>query len=258
MLNGLDLFSGIGGISVALRDWVRPIAYCEIDPYCQGVLLSRMADGSISRAPIWDDVTTLEARCLFRPIDIIYGGFPRQDISIAGRGKGLEGERSGLFFEIMRLAKEIQPKFLFLETVPAITRRGGWECVHAISALGYDCRWCVISAASVGALHKRERWFLLGYSKHDGSPTSETLESFKETVRGSKERAHKACELEGSNPQGMLPPNSTIRPQSSWDTEPPICRVATRVPFAMERIRALGNSVVARQAKEAFKILMGV
>src|SRR5690606_17491199 len=95
---------------------------------------------------------------------IIYGGFPCQDINVAGRGKGLEGERSGLFFEIMRLAKEIQPKFLFLENVPAITRRGGWECVHAISALGYDCRWCVISAASVGALHKRERWFLLANS----------------------------------------------------------------------------------------------
>lgn len=76
----------------------------------------------------------------------------------------MEGERSGLFFEIMRLAKEIKPTFIFLENVPAITGRGGLRVVREITSLGYDCRWCVISAASVGALHRRERWFLLAHS----------------------------------------------------------------------------------------------
>lgn len=75
MLNGLDLFSGIGGISLALRDYVRPIAYCEIDPYCQGVLLSRMASGDLDNAPIWDDVKTLNGKDL-EAVDIIVGGFP--------------------------------------------------------------------------------------------------------------------------------------------------------------------------------------
>jgi len=86
-LNGLDLFSGIGGITLALSEWVRPIAYCEIDRYCQGVLLSRMRSGDISTAPIWDDVRTLKGEMLPK-VDIIYGGFPCQDISTAGHGKG--------------------------------------------------------------------------------------------------------------------------------------------------------------------------
>jgi DNA (cytosine-5)-methyltransferase 1 len=168
MLNGLDLFSGIGGLAVALRQYVRPIAYCEIDTYCQGVLLSNMVSKRIFVAPIWDDVKTLSRDNLPNCVDIIYGGFPCQDISIAGHGKGLAGERSGLYWQIHRLAKEIQPKFIFLENVPAILCRGGSAVVESLAEMGYDCRWCVISAASVGALHRRERWFLLAHSKRDG------------------------------------------------------------------------------------------
>jgi hypothetical protein len=93
MLNGLDLFSGIGGITLALSPWVTPVAYCENKSYAQRVLVSRMADGSLPKAPIWDDVRTLRGDML-PAVDIIYGGFPCQDISIAGRGKGLEGERA--------------------------------------------------------------------------------------------------------------------------------------------------------------------
>lgn len=85
-LHGLDLFSGIGGIGIALELWVRTVAYCERDRYAQGVLLSRMRSGEIDRAPIWDDVTTLRGDMLPR-IDIVFGGFPCQDLSVAGRGK---------------------------------------------------------------------------------------------------------------------------------------------------------------------------
>ncbi|MBU6375664.1 MAG: DNA cytosine methyltransferase, partial [Bdellovibrionales bacterium] len=162
-MNGLDLFSGIGGIGIALEPWVRTVAYCEREPYAQGVLLSRMQSGDIDRAPIWDDVTTLRAEMLPR-IDIIFGGFPCQDISVAGLGKGLAGERSGLFFEIVRLAKECNPRFIFLENVPAIRTRGGERVVKELAKIGYDCRWTTLSAASVGALHKRERWFLLAHA----------------------------------------------------------------------------------------------
>ena len=96
MLNGLDLFSGIGGISVALKEWVRPVAYCEIDPYCQGVLLSRMAEGRLPKAPISEDIRSITGLDFSGNIHIIYGGFPCQDISTLGNGKGLAGERSGL------------------------------------------------------------------------------------------------------------------------------------------------------------------
>ena len=91
VLNGLDLFSGIGGISIALQEWVKPITYCESDAYCQAVLLSRMADGALYNATIWDDITTLDGAAFSGCVDIIYGGFPCQDISIAGNGAGLAG-----------------------------------------------------------------------------------------------------------------------------------------------------------------------
>src|SRR3954464_11360982 len=107
MLNGLDLFSGIGGISLALSEWVRTVAYCDRDRFAQSVLLQRIYEGRLDCAPIWDDVQTLRGEML-PPIDIITGGFPCQDISCAGNGVGLGGSRSGLFFEIMRLAEEIK------------------------------------------------------------------------------------------------------------------------------------------------------
>ena len=162
---GLDLFSGIGGITKALEGYVTPIAYCENDRYAQAVLLSRMADGRLPRAPIWDDVTSLRGSMLPSGIDIIYGGFPCQDISVAGRGAGLAGERSGLFFEIVRLVDEIRPRFVFLENVAAITVRGAERVVGEFCRLRYDCRWGILSASDVGANHQRERWWLLAYSK---------------------------------------------------------------------------------------------
>lgn len=240
MLNGLSLFTGIGGLDVALSDYVRPVAYCEIDPYCQGVLLSRMADGLLPNSPIWDDVTKLQGADLRGATDIIYGGFPCQDISIAGHGKGLEGERSGLFFEIMRLAKEIKPKYIFLENVPAITHRGGLQVVNEIAEMGYVSRWCCISAASVGALHHRERWFLLANAK------SQRSQEIGQPMRQEKE---------------YTMPKYSIK-YDAWDKEPEnkfeLARVANGVQDRPHRIKALGNAVVPAQAREAFRILSGM
>lgn len=95
------------------------------------------------------------------PPEIIYGGFPCQDISVAGRGEGLGGERSGLFSEIVRLASELRPQFIFLENVPAIRTRGADVVVGELAHIGYDSRWLTLSAAEIGANHIRERWWLL-------------------------------------------------------------------------------------------------
>lgn len=234
---GLDLFSGIGGIAIALRGYVEPLAYCEIDPYCQSVLLSRMHEGHLPKAPIWDDVRTLSIDGL-EAVEIIYGGFPCQDISIAGHGSGLDGKRSGLFFEIVRLAEEIKPKYIFLENVGAIRSRGGVRVVTEIAKLWYDCRWCCISAASIGAMHKRERWFLLAHSNSEsGSGLSGgTKEEFSLTELRAK--------------------------QKEWDTWPkdesPLLRVVDGISFMLDRTKALGNSVVPVQARRAFEILTGV
>jgi DNA (cytosine-5)-methyltransferase 1 len=132
-----------------------------------------MSEGLLANRPIWDDVRTLRGTMLPR-VDIIVGGFPCQDISVAGRGAGLEGERSGLFFEICRLAEEIKPAFLFLENVPAIRTRGAARVIEELSRLGYDCRWTTLSAAAVGAPHLRERWFLLAYRSSVGRSEGRT------------------------------------------------------------------------------------
>lgn len=163
MLNGLDLFSGIGGLSLALRPWAKPVAYCERERYAQAVLLQRIETGALFNAPIWDDVRTLRGAMLER-VDILYGGFPCQDISAAGLGKGLGGERSGLVREIYRLTGECRPAFVFLENVPAIRTRGLIDLVRTFTDLGYDCRWTCVSAEEVGAPHLRKRWFLLAHA----------------------------------------------------------------------------------------------
>jgi DNA (cytosine-5)-methyltransferase 1 len=273
-MNGLDLFSGIGGIGLALEPWVRTVAYCEREPYAQGVLLSRMQSGEIDRAPIWDDVTTLRADMLPR-IDIIFGGFPCQDLSVAGRGKGLAGERSGLFFEIARLIRECQPRFVFLENVPAIRTRGGERVVKELASLGYDCRWTTLSAASVGAPHKRERWFLLAHANGNTIRTEqEQRRQQGKTVfgyDGSEEfMAHAPSERiqglrssgeqePGSHGEEGLPLRQGERPiQSDWSVEPDVLRVVNGLPNRAHRIKCLGNSVVPLQVREAFKKLAGI
>jgi DNA (cytosine-5)-methyltransferase 1 len=123
-----------------------------------------MERGEIDLAPIWDDVKTLRGSMLPK-IDIIYGGFPCTDISVAGRGAGLAGERSGLFFEITRLVGEIRPRFIFLENVPVITFRGLDAVTATLAGLRYDCRWGMLSAYDMGAPHRRMRWWLLAHSR---------------------------------------------------------------------------------------------
>lgn len=190
MLNGLDLFSGIGGITLALSEWVRPVAYCENDRHAQAVLLSRMYSGDLPIAPIWDDVCTLRGNML-PPVDIIYGGFPCQDISAAGSRGGLEGERSGLFFEIMRLVDELRPPFLFLENVAAINVRGLDRVVGEITQRRYNARWLLLSAAEMGAPHLRNRWWLLAHTMRprwaEGNLCNEGITKFEVSERWSTE-----------------------------------------------------------------------
>jgi DNA (cytosine-5)-methyltransferase 1 len=243
MLNGLDLFSGIGGLTIALREWVRPVAFCESNRYAQSVLLSRMRSGGISKAPIWDDVRTLSGSML-PDVDIIYGGFPCQDISSAGLGKGLAGERSGLFSEVVRLANELKPAFIFLENVPAIRTRGLSRVGEELAGAGYDCRWDIVSAEEIGAPHKRERWFLLAYPNHLNRFQFKSLPSTDEK----KDRPEVTRQNETDKPS-----------DAAWrETQPSISRVADGIPFQLDRHRSLGNAVVPLQAHEAFKRLMGL
>ena len=272
MLNGLDLFSGIGGISLALKPWVRTIAYCERDRYAQSVLMSRMVSGDLDRAPIWDDVTTLRGEML-PSIDIIFGGFPCQDISVAGNSKGLDGERSGLFFEIIRLVRECRPSFVFLENVPAIRTRGLSRVIKEFSDCRYECRWTSLSAQEVGAPHKRERWFLLAANAELMSVRFESRrccrKSGKEALfagadgeqesladsSGVRELSEQDSERVSSN---RISNSSKDSRASWWSVEPSVGRVANGVQFRVDRLRCLGNAVVPEQAQQAFKELIGI
>jgi len=203
MLNDLDLFTGIGGLTLALQDYVTPLAYCEIDTYACSCLLQRMSEGNLPKAPIWDDIRTFPTEGMPK-IDIITAGFPCQDISIAGRQEGLGGKRSGLIFEVFRILDETKASFIFLENVPNIRTKGAERVCKELAERGYDCRWCCLSASDVGALHKRERWFLLGYAKHNGLDAVEKSGSLGQTICNNKEGKDEACELKGTDTPGML------------------------------------------------------
>lgn len=247
LLKGLSLFSGIGGIDLGLREWVQPVAYCEIEPYCQSVLLQRMSEGYLPKAPIWDDIRTLSSGNSDNEssINIIYGGFPCQDISVAGRGAGLEGERSGLFFEIMRLAQEIKPRFIFLENSNAITTRGGLEVIRSLTSIGYSCRWISKTAQEEGSPQLRKRWFCLAYShSKSGIKTDSQAESFE-----IEERTRLRSSRQDRGGTSL----------SYWDeNKSPVFGVDDGIPFRMDRAKSLGNSVCIQQTRAAFKELIGI
>lgn len=244
-MNGLDLFSGIGGLSLALHDWVTTITYCERDTYAQAVLLSRMHTGDIDRAPIWDDITSLNGTML-PSVDIIFGGFPCQDISVAGTGAGLDGQRSGLYWHMHRLIAEIKPAFVFLENVPAIRTRGLERVVGSLTELGYDCRWTTVSAAEVGACHIRKRWFLLAYA--------DSVRLWQKQWAQLERSNQVARPLE---PDSQSSPRGIARP-SKWSPKPRVDRASDGLSHIVDRNRCLGNAVVPQQAKEAFMRLIGV
>ena len=236
MLNGLDLFSGIGGLTSALAPWVRPVAYCENDAYAQSVLLSRMAGGQLPIGPIWDDIRSFKGR-VAGDVDIIYGGFPCQDTSDAsrGRGKGLLGERSGLWYEMLRLIRELQPTLVFIEHVDG----GAWkkwlpEVRKGLAEAGYESRALRISAGEVGAHFRGARIFVAATNRK-GQSTG-TLDAQVDGLSKSPEVSWR-----------------------DWGPPPPeALGVDDGVPCGVERLRAVGNAVVPVQAREAFKILTGL
>lgn len=248
MLSGLDLFSGIGGLTVALAPWVHPVAYCENDRYACAVLLSGMRRGALPLAPIWDDVRTLLGGLVPVPIDIISAGFPCQDISYAGTGKGLGGKRSSLFFEVLRLSEEILPAFIFLENVPAIRTRGADVVGEELAKRGYDSRWLVASASHFGARHERRRWFCLATNSNRFRFRDEWERSTEGKTKTTRKPWH----------HGPARPLDRWSYLPSWTTESEMDRMVDGASRWMDRLRALGNGVVPVQAREAFAHLMGL
>ena len=161
-LNELALFAGAGGgiLGGHLLGW-RTVCAVEFAEYPRRVLLARQRDGLLERFPIWDDVRTFDGKRWKGRVDVVSGGFPCQDISVAGKGLGLAGERSGLWREMFRIICEVEPRFVFVENSPMLTVRGLGTVLGDLATVGFDARWGVLGAAHVGAPHLRERIWIV-------------------------------------------------------------------------------------------------
>jgi DNA (cytosine-5)-methyltransferase 1 len=157
-MNELALFSGAGGgiLGGKLLGW-RTVCAVEIESHCRETLMQRQNDGILDLFPIWDDVRTFDGRPWRGVVDVVSGGFPCQDISAAGKGAGIDGERSGLWSEMARIISEVRPRFVFVENSPMLVVRGLGRVLGDLSLMGFDAEWGIVGADDSGAPHRRKR-----------------------------------------------------------------------------------------------------
>jgi DNA (cytosine-5)-methyltransferase 1 len=232
-LTHIDLFSGIGGFALAAR-WagLKTVQFVEIDPFCQKVLQKNFPG-----VPIHEDIKTFQWTG-DSPF-ILTGGFPCQDLSHAGKGKGFEGSRSSLYREIIRTICDTRPKFVIMENVSALLtgNNGQWfgRLLSDLANVGYDAEWHCIPASAIGCEHHRNRVWIVAYPNEVG---------------------RKICDI-----------TITRRPLSwdwmdsmeriGWTAKPGFLRMDDGIPKALDasRIAALGNSIVPQVAYEIMKAI---
>jgi len=278
-LRVLDLFSGIGGFSLGLErtGHFETVAFCEIDKKARQVLRKHWHD-----VPIFEDVTTLRGDQV-GAIDVICGGFPCQDLSLAGKGAGLEGARSGLWWEFHRLIKETNPKWVIIENVAAIRNRGLDQVLSSLAQVGYDAEWHCIPASAVGAPHQRDRVWIVAYPQCHGFPAATVTGGVEETIRQESARQdhpfdpertsglpttspdvansgqqgwqgwlHRWADTERQGELGYLGRCSTAHGQPIedwWSTESGVGRVVNGLSGRVDRLKQLGNSIVPQIAE---------
>ena len=237
-MNELHLFAGAGGgILGGILLGHTTVCAVEIEPYCRRVLLQRQRDGILPKFPIWDDVTTFNGKPWRGKVDVVCGGFPCQDISAAGKGAGITGERSGLWGEMARIISEIRPKYIFVENSPMLTIRGLGRVIGDISELGYDARWGVLGAYHVGAPHRRERIWIVAHAAKSRLQRNKPRVCFPTT----------GCTIRGLEHgwKGLF--NNIPKPYG--------LRSYHGMAYSVDRIKAIGNGQVPIVAASAFRIL---
>tara|TARA_R110000751_G_scaffold303488_1_gene418204 strand:- start:26 stop:751 length:726 start_codon:yes stop_codon:yes gene_type:complete len=222
------MFAGIGGMELGLEETgqIETKWQVEIDDYANQILAQHWP--GVAR---WKDVRTFPPRpAKDWSVDIIAGGFPCQDISSANsKAAGLDGERSGLFYEIIRVARIIRPRAIVLENVAALYFRGLDRVLGELAEIGYDAEWHCVNAASVGAPHRRDRVFIIALADAN-SERGRSGKARKEDAEDAREPSR--CEKLGN-----------------WNLEPDVGRVADGVPRRVDRLKCLGNAIVPQVAE---------
>ncbi len=294
-MNYLDLFSGIGGFALGAY-WAGFKAenhfYSEIDEYAVDLYKKRFPDSIYL-----GDITKIDTDKLKKEYPgewVITGGFPCQDISIAGKGVGLDGKRSGLWFEMWRIIRELRPKFVIAENVSALTFRGLDRVLGSLAEIGYDVEWQDIRASDMGAPHRRERIWIVAYPNADSFNGSESgkqhigtkefngsseneLEArndvaYPNSLRMERSWAKFQTTRIGGKSKAMANTNSARRKghgdstigrqakqplfgvSSWWEVEPDVGRVVNGIPNRVDRLKGLGNSIVPQIAQALFEL----
>lgn len=246
-LRELALFAGAGGGILAghLLGW-RTVCAVERDAYAAQVLAQRQNDGALPAFPIWSDVCHFDGKPWRGIVDVVSGGFPCQDISAAGNGAGIDGERSGLWREMARIIGEVRPRFAYVENSPLLVGRGLAVVLGDLAEMGYDAQWCIVSASDVGAPHQRDRIWLVATARQDMAHAScEHGEGVVPCMPDQKERKRQIERQVGSCGNGIR----------WWSSESGVDRVDDGHAYRMERLKALGNAQVPGVAATAFSIL---
>lgn len=271
MKNYLDLFSGIGGFALGAH-WANLSFdnhyFSEVDPYAVKIYKQRFPD-----AINLGDIRNIKGIDLPTGEWLLSGGFPCQDISVAGKGAGLAGERSRLWYEYARLIEELRPKAVVIENVGALVRRGLGSVLESLAEIGYDAEWQDIRASDVGAPHRRERIWIIAYpelrGKNVADPNEIKRERSQRTRDGRAESTDSSETMADSQDGGDVRRNRELgtaqrevrehRGSESngrrewWEVEPDVGRVAHGVPARVDRLKCLGNSIVPQIAQLIFE-----
>ena len=240
-MNELALFAGAGGgiLGGGLLGW-RTVCAVEWEPYPASVLLARQNDGLLPPFPIWDDVQTFDGKPWQGIVDVVSGGFPCQDISAAGKGAGIDGEKSGMWREMARIIGEVRPKYVFVENSPILTSRGLGVVLADLSKLGFDAEWGVMGADNANLPHRRKRIWVLA-----SNPNCKYVE------RGSKKTVLQKPGIQGGKLDRVDKDHNGLRSLFTSG----LCRKFNGIPNQVDRLKSVGNAQVPIVAATAWNLL---
>ena len=277
-----SLFSGIGGLDLGLeRAGMRVIWQSEIDPYASRVLKKHWPE-----VPNHGDIKSINWQEVERP-EVICGGYPCQPFSTAGKRLGEEDPRH-LWPWVRKAISELRPRYAILENVRGHLSMGGLAVIGELASIGYDAEWRVISAASVGANHRRDRIFIVAYPYDDGLPTSSLGGSTSPADGQQQTRPNGSADSQGRRrTSGQMANSDSSRLQGSsriqkreekpfrldifgtstkwhedwtgwkwWQLEPDVGRVAHGIPSRVDRLKGLGNAVVPHVAEVVGRLII--